>query len=154
MYSLSSACKLTVKPDLTVVIKNRKTGIAFPAQRWKELTHCVADVEGAVKQLKDKQYVNYRRHIGGAYYLSVTTGFYCVDIRKFVKRGDDIKPTKQGIALRIWEWTQLVNTISQLKKDYPAMNVIVLCSDQLDHMNQLGYMACPECNPHGSFLDM
>ena len=154
MYSLSSACGLTVKPDLTVVIKNRKTSISFPAQRWKELTHCAHYIDEAVKQLKDKQYVKYRQHIGGAYYVSVTTGFYCVDIRKFVKRGDDnIKPTFDGLALRVWEWTRLVQTISQLKKDYPAMNDVILCSEQLDHHNQIGYLSCGECNPHGNFLD-
>lgn len=151
MYSLSSTCELTVRPDdLTIVIKNRKSTIEIPAKRWKKLMCCVDDIEEAVKQLKNKQYVKYREHIGASYYISVTTGYYCVDIRRFIgKLGDDenIRPTYDGLALRLPEWNRLVETFSQLKADFPALSEVKLCMDGLDHMNQMGYFDCPECCP-------
>jgi len=151
MYSLSSTCELTVRPDdLTIVIKNRKSTIEIPAKRWKKLMCCVDDIEEAVKQLKNKQYVKYREHIGASYYISVTTGYYCVDIRRFIgKLGDDenIRPTYDGLALRLPEWNRLVETFSQLQKDHPAMDEVKLCMDGLDHQNQMGYFDCPECCP-------
>jgi hypothetical protein len=112
------------------------------------------DIEEAVSKLKDKQYVKYRKHIGGLYYVCITTGFYCVSIQKFVKRNEDddnLKPTYQGLALRVLEWTKLVQTISQLKADFPALDAVQLCIEGLDHQNQIGWLNCPECNPSGIF---
>ena len=43
-------------------------------------------------------------------YISVTSGFRCVDLRKFyipydAKDDGEIKPTQKGVALRLVEWT-------------------------------------------------
>jgi hypothetical protein len=86
---------LSVASDLTVIIKNQKTRIEIPAKCWKELTLCIEDIEEAVGKLKNKQYISYRTHIGSRWHVSVKTGFYCVDIRKFVKKNidEDIRPT-------------------------------------------------------------
>jgi len=45
--------------------------------------------------------VSYKQEIGGGYYVSVTAGFYCVDIRKFfIPHGET-----QIKATRSREWT-------------------------------------------------
>jgi hypothetical protein len=153
MYPLSSSCELSVASDLTVIIKNRKTSIEIPAKCWKELTLCVEDIDEAVSKLKNKQYVKYQKHIGSRWHVSITTNFYCVDIRKFVKKniGEDIRPTYEGLALRVWEWTKLVQTIPQLSKDFPDLDAVKLCIEASDHANQLGWLACTHCCPFSFF---
>jgi len=62
-----------------------------------------------MKKLTDGIPVCYRREIGGGYYVSVTTGFYCVDIRRFfIPRGHtEIKATRRGLAVHLREWSML-----------------------------------------------
>jgi len=52
--------------------------------------------------------VSYKTHKGGGYYVSITSGFNCIDICTFyVPYGQtDPKPTRRGIALRLGEWMQ------------------------------------------------
>jgi len=60
------------------------------------------EVETNVKTLIAGKTVAYRHPIGGGYYVSVSTGIYCTDIRKFyVLYGQqDVKPTRRGLAQR------------------------------------------------------
>jgi len=55
--------------------------------------------------IKDKETVSYCGHVGDGHYVSVTTGFRCVDFRKFyLPFGQfEIKPSSKGIALRLGE---------------------------------------------------
>ena len=69
-----------------------------------------------------KQYVQLNLHLGGKYYLSVTTGFACVDIREyyFNRTVKGVKPCKEGIALRIPEWVAL-NDVQQRNKEHAVL---------------------------------
>jgi len=153
-YQLSDTCELTVSPDLSVTIKNRKSSITFPAYRWKRLTKYFNEIENAVDKLQKKEYVKLFAPLGGAYYLSVTKGFKCVDIRRFRKaKNDQLLPTLDGISFRLCEWCALFShVLEKMNADYPAMKDVVLCADQLDHHNQMCYFGCSECNPF-SFMD-
>ena len=79
--------------------------------------------------------VNYRQHIGGGCFVSVTTGFKCVDFRQFyVPYGDiEIKPTRKGIALRLAEWDQMRKVIDLIDSFYPALADNSSCYLTLDH---------------------
>ena len=69
----------------------------------------------------DGQYVKYFHHLGEDWYVSVTTGFRCVDFRRFHKCTDGkLLPRRQGIALRLNEWATLVKTIPVLDSDFCA----------------------------------
>ena len=48
-------------------------------------------------------------HIGGCHYVSVTSGFRCVDFCKCFQPRDqkDPKPTRKGIALNLDQWVQM-----------------------------------------------
>ena len=95
--------------------------------------------------------VSYRQEIGGGYYVSVTTGFYCVDIRKFfLLRGQtEIKATRRGLAVRVREWTNLKKIMAAIDNAHPTLATAVSCLQRDDHMNQLGAVQCCECNPFG-----
>jgi len=155
MYQLGEARTLTTETkegELTIIIKDANRRIEIPAKRWVTFVLQLADIEEAVKQLRDRQYVKYHRHIGGGWYVSVTTGFWCVDIRRFYKKDDDIKPTRRGLALRLKEWTDLLAVIPRLLTDVPKLVAVLPCYCGDDHQNQLGYLQCPECSPFETFM--
>jgi hypothetical protein len=59
--------------------------VTFPSQRWGQFMEVLSQsfYHEAVNQLMVKQYVQLNLHLGGKCYLSVTTGFACVDIREY-----------------------------------------------------------------------
>ena len=47
--------------------------------RWSSFTRAIDEIDNAVKDFKINQLLKY--YIGGGYYVSVTAGYWCVDIR-------------------------------------------------------------------------
>jgi hypothetical protein len=71
--------------ELTVTIAedgSEKSAI-LPARRWVRFVAAMNDVEESLKQMLAKQYVKFNQHVGGGWYLSVTTGYLCVDLRRW-----------------------------------------------------------------------
>jgi len=64
----------------------------------------------------NNEIVKFQRHIGDGRYVSVMTGFPCVDFSKFyvLYVQQEIKPTRQGIALRLNEWMEMRKTIETI----------------------------------------
>ena len=93
--------------------------------------------------------VNYRQHIGGGHYVSVTTGFQCVDFRKFfVPYGQtEIKASRKGVALRLSEWAEMRKLVETVNNAYPALGTALPCYLADDHQNQLAVLQCRECYP-------
>ena len=93
--------------------------------------------------------VAYRQSIGGGYYVSITSGFYCIDICKFfVPYGEtDVKPTCQGIALRLCESGEMRKIIDTINNAYPSLGTALPCYLGDDHQNQIGALQCRECYP-------
>jgi len=94
----------------------------------------VEEIDLKVKALDTDEIVNFRQHIGGGYFVSVTSGFFCVDFRKFfVPHGQhDVKPTRKGIALRLYEWADMRKVIEDINTDYPDIGTALPCSVQDD----------------------
>ena len=95
--------------------------------------------------------IKFREHIGGAHYVSVTSGYRCVDFRKWYQpcysNDGDIKPTKRGVALRLDEWAHLSNLVDVINTAYPTLASAVPCYYDQDHLNQMGWLNCSECHP-------
>ena len=107
-----------------------------------------------MKALRAGESVGYKQHIGGGYYVSMTSGFYCVDIRKFfIPYGEtDVKPTRRGIALRLWEWEDMKKIIDAINNAYPTLGTALPCYLGDDHLNQLGALQCTECYPFSAVV--
>jgi len=121
--------------------------------RWDRLRMLVSEINDLVKAVDDnKKNVDFHRHIGGGRYVSVTSGILCVDFRKlFCPAGTDkIKPTRCGVALRLHEWWKFVDIIKYIDDANPALATTVPCYTADDHLNQLGALQSPECNPFGT----
>ena len=86
--------------------------------------------------------------------MSVTSETLCVEFRKFFCPAgtDDIDLLKPcGVALRLHEWWKFVDIIKHIDDANPALAAAVPCYTGDDHLNQLGVLHCPECNPFETY---
>ena len=94
-------------------------------------------------------HVNFCGHIGGAHYVSVTSGYKCVDLRQWYQpyftEDCAIKPTKKGVALRLDEWSGLCSLINVINDTYPTLGIAQPCYYKEDPINH--FFQCRECNP-------
>jgi len=108
------------------------------------------EVDANVKAMCiNNEIAKYQCHIGGGRYVSVTTGFPCMDFRKFtvLYRQQEIKPTRQGIALRLNEWMEMRKTIQTINDAHLTLGTALPCYMQDDHNIQLSALECRECYP-------
>ena len=154
-YSLGQNRYLSVRKldgDLHVTIGEEGSDVKvvdFPSRRWAQFVATIGQVDEAVNNLLAKQYVQLNVHIGGKCYLSVTTGFACVDIRQYYyKASRGPSPSKNGIALRLPEWIALKEIVHQLHQKHPTLATAQPCTYQLDHQNMEGALSCMECHPY------
>ena len=133
-----------------------KKGVCFTKPRWATFINQLDDIDKVVELLKSGQPANYFEHIGGRYYVSISQGFKCVNIRRYFKPSDGGKecPTRSGIALRLCEWDMLTSKIHDLHDTLPELKDAVPCSANDDHLNQMGYFSCRECNPFALHIDL
>jgi hypothetical protein len=158
MYNLSDTRIIETKneqDEVFVVIRDTVSGkfIEIPTNRWASFLLLLVDIDNAVNQLKEKKdYVKYIAHIGGGWYVSVTTGFWCVDIRRFYyTKNCETKPSKQGLALRLSEWSALQDIVPLLMSLAPELLLACPCSMREDHLNDPSIVLnCRECSPFGN----
>ena len=125
--------------------------------RFVTFRHRMADIDEQVQNLRAKRYTNAKIHIGGPLFACFNTDYFAVNFRNFcfVNGKTESVPTKYGIALRIREWEELKNCVSELLAARPHLLDAPLCSEQEDHMNQMMFFNCRECNhlPWSGHLD-
>jgi len=86
--------------------------------------------------------VSFRETLGDGYYASVTSGAMCV-----VLGVSNIRPSNNGLALRIDEWANLMQLIPAIHADIPELAEAHRCLD--DHNAQLDWLTCASCFPFG-----
>jgi hypothetical protein len=112
--------------------------------RWATFMSYVDDINKEVEKLKEGGEFKYVQHIGGGWHVSVTSGFRCVDFRRFyVNANDQTKPTRHGIALRLHEWVKFLDVIKRLPADIPELFTIKPCF----HEEVSDWINCLECFP-------
>ena len=60
-----------------------KTGATLKPIRWKTVTSYLSEIERSVDALHTDENIQVQKHLGGNWYVTVTSGFYCVDFRQF-----------------------------------------------------------------------
>ena len=148
MYNLGERRVLSIKSEenkVSVVLKDDTKSIEIPAKRWATFVLLSNTIELSVQKLRDNtDYVKLFYHFGGGWYISVTTGFKCVDLRRFYKSKDgDVKPTREGLALRLAEWSELIKLTSKIHDENPVLAAALPCFCEDDH----NYLQCRECCP-------
>jgi hypothetical protein len=126
----------------------------FP--RWAQFVESFDEIDNALgKLVKGETDVKLRIHIGGTWHVSVTSGFRCVDIRKFyVSSLGELKATKTGFAIRLSEWDRIKEIAREIIEKYPKVAEAQPCWTGADHFNQEGALACNECNPFGNWFSV
>jgi len=121
--------------------------VTLTGRRFAQLTALEFLISQSVRDLFVKENVAFKVHLGGGYFVSVTSGFKCVDIRQhyFNKIKGHPSPTKQGIALRLAEWTKLKELFKEIKLNHPTLAKIESCSERADHFTLDGFLSCNEC---------
>ena len=64
----------------------------------------------------------------------------------------EVRPTRQGIALRLREWSEMQKLIEIINNTHPSLGTALPCYLHDDHMNQLAALECRECYPFGAPL--
>ena len=89
------------------------------------------------------------------HYISVTSGYKCVDFRKFyVPYGQaGVKPTKKGIALRLREWDEMKRVVDAINDAFPALATALPCYMLSGHSAariaaEWTSFSCKDCYPH------
>ena len=72
--------------------KPTKKGISLTLMRWK---NWLDYLEYADQARTEKQ--NYKSHLGGNVYCTITEGSACMDIRQYWKPQEEVIPTRKGI---------------------------------------------------------
>ena len=117
------------------------------SRRWAFFCESLAEINIAVQQLDEVgREVKLWSHIGGGHYVSVTSGFRCVDFRKwFQPRGQkDPKPTRKGIALNVDQWVRMRKIVEAINNDHPVLAAALPCYMEDGH---LATFECRECYP-------
>ena len=120
--------------------------------RWAAFRQKIDDVSTSAKAVATgDEGVKLCQHIGGAHYVSVTSGYHCVDFRKWYQpygtKDGDIKPTKRGVALRFDEWSDLCTLATTISTAYSSLASALPCYYDEDHMNPTDWLNCDECHP-------
>jgi hypothetical protein len=105
--------------ELVVVIEEAGTdkSAVFTGKRWTEFTRLISDINNAVAQLKAGQSVSYQEHIGEKWFVCISKGYFCINLRQFYEhQTKELRPTRRGIALRLLEWTRLVAVIPEVTR--------------------------------------
>ena len=136
--------------ELYIDEKDSVKSAAFTPSRWASFLLCLDEIDRQLETFAAGEIVAYRNHYGGGWYVSVTSGFYCVDLRKFyLPIGEkEWKPTRTGIALRLSEWATFRNLLDVVQRDHPVVANFTPCFLNQDHTTLEAIQACRECNPY------
>jgi hypothetical protein len=142
------------KHEIRIFEDGTRKMATFSYPRWAQFVEYFDEIDNAVaKLIKGEEEVKLQLHVGAAWYVSVTTGFRCIDLRKFFRAQDGaIKPTRTGFAIRLSEWDRIKLISREMKAKHPKIADTQPCWTQSDHFNQQGALMCSECNPYGQWF--
>jgi len=85
MYNLSgSRDVIDSRHNVIVSDEISKKFVNLSLQRWAKLRELTPDIDTAVDRImKMEEGVFYRRHLGATWFVTIRSGMWCVDIRKY-----------------------------------------------------------------------
>ena len=104
----------------------------------------MSNIEERLQKFSGTEFVKSNEHTGGGWFVSVTTGFACIDIRKFFMPlfGFEEKPAESGFAFRLTDWSAFRAAVSPIDNDQPQLSNALPCGN---HPNQQEAFQCREC---------
>ena len=134
-------------------IKGRDSNksVVFTPARWASFRLCLDEIDNELHKQKRGELVNYRKHYGGGWHVSVTSIFEGVDLRRyFIPLGSTTyKHTITGISL---QWLAFKRVVERLDHDNPVIANFTPCIHNQDHSTPEAIATCQECNPTNSTM--
>ena len=148
IFRVFHTCILSV-PVCLFLNNEELLSLFFRRFRWARFCQLLDDIDEKVTDLRVGKPVQYRAHVGGGYFVSVTKGYKCVDFRKFyLPEGEtEERPTRRGIALRVKEWDAMRGIIQSIYQSFDSLAKAVPCFEGYDYLNQMAALQCMECYP-------
>jgi hypothetical protein len=131
-----------------------KIGVCFTPLRLAAFRNKLDEIEEGVKLLRAGKPVDLKLHVGGLVYVTIQSGYFIVNIRKYFIPENQIDeiPTRSGIALKLNEWDKLKECLVELLLLAPEIEAVQPCYSSFDHANVITMMDCEECNPLVSWM--
>jgi hypothetical protein len=151
IYCIGANRYVTVKKidgELVVIIEERgsdKKKVILNGQRWARFVLAADELKIAVCQLRKRQFAESMYHLGGEWFATTNTDHFNVQLRRYyLNTQQEMKPSQEGIALRLPEWDQLMELVKSITKKFPNATP---CWLQADHADSVVYQNCKECVP-------
>jgi len=117
--------------------------VTLTTKRWARFMSILEEVDIKAREVnRQTRPVAYRTHIGELYYVSMTSGYGSVDICRFyVPYGlasENVRPTRNGIGLRLDEWAHLLKLLPTIHEQHPELKINVESSDEEIDNKQYG----------------
>ena len=149
-YELGFGRIVKVSDEIRIIEQASGKFVKFSPARWAVLQLHLMEIDSALQKTMLENNARYKWHLDGGWFVSVTSGFHCIDFRFwFVSTDDQQKrwPTKMGLALKLCEWWELKNIIKRISVDYPKLSATVPCFIDKDHFHPDIASHCLECMP-------
>jgi len=121
-FELGPSRNLHVLPD-KISIDDTSTGryLQLNFDRYAKILEAVPEIDEEVRKISDyEEGVNYLLPIGDDHYVSVKSGYRCVDIRRWYRAADDsARPTRIGMPLRLSEWIKFKDCTTTIREHRP-----------------------------------
>jgi len=109
--------------------------VTLTTKHWAHFMSILEEVDIEAREVnRQTRPVAYRAHIGELYYVSVTSGYGSVDIRRFYVlyglASENVRPTLYGIGLRFDEWAHLLKLLPTICEQHPELKINVESSDE------------------------
>ena len=101
------------------------SGVAMTVPVFAALMANLAEIDDAVKSLKDKEpnFSSFKVHLGNGVFCKIEKDYQCIDFRRyFVPEGEKAYiPTKKGLALTLKQWEIARERMEEIKNYIPPM---------------------------------
>ena len=122
--------------------------ISMKAEQWKSFCDNIESIKLAItRYLVRARDGKFRLHLGKDKFISVESGYLCVDFRKWYASDEgELKPSRVGVALNIREFDTLCALLKDVNEEIPSFDAIIPC--QYTHNDDT---KCEDCTPSATF---
>jgi len=111
--------------------------VTLTPNHWSQLMSIRQQIDVEAKETNRQTHLMaFRAHIGYGYYVSVTSGYGCVDIRRFyIPYGlpcEHMHPTRSGLGLRLDESAHLLKLILTIHERHPELAIAEPSSEETE----------------------
>ncbi len=111
-------------------------------KKWKVFVEAMPDIDEAVKKLVHGEDVNYFLHIGNKIHVSIKSGIFCIDIRKywFPQGKTELVHGLPAVSLKLKEFGNLRDRLEEINS-FVHLDRVRGCK----HSTEQEKLACEDC---------